>query len=732
MTCASCVARIEKKLGKLPGVTASVNLATERAAVTIPATMSVDTVIATVEAAGYTARIHPEDKPAPPNDDDARSLLRRLVVCTILTLPVALVSMVPPLQFPYWQWMSLILSAPVAVWGAWPFHRAMALNIRHGTTTMDTLVSLGVIAAWVWSVYALIFTEAGDPAMRMPLEWIPSHASGAAQIYFEVASVLTVLILLGRWLEARATRRSSAAIRALLDLGAKDVTVIRDGAHTRIPIDELTVNDQFLVLPGEKVATDGVVLDGHSAVDESMLTGESVPRDVVPGDQVTGATLNAQGRLIVQATRVGADTQLAQMGRMIEEAQMGKAPVQRLADKVSAVFVPIVIVIALATLIGWFWTGHNSAQAFAAAVSVLVIACPCALGLATPAALMVGTGRGAQLGILIKGPQILESTRTIDTVVLDKTGTLTTGHMSVIDTLPGPGLEPGELLALAAGLEAGSNHPIALAIQHAGADFPSPMTVTGFISHEGLGVEAILKGSDQTLTARIGRMSWVCESATVSPDLRSRAETAQAQGLTVVALAWENQVRGVITVADTLKPTSAQAVKQFRALGLTPWLVTGDNQAVAQAIADQVGITDVVASVMPQDKIRVVSDLRWKGHAVAMVGDGVNDAAALATADLGISMGAGADVAIEASDITLVRDDLLAAVDAVRLSRATLARIKANLAWAFAYNVAAIPLAVLGLLNPMIAGAAMAFSSVFVVQNSLWLNRFAPTEPRTC
>jgi len=729
MSCASCVARIEKKLGKLPGVSASVNLATERAAVTMPDEMSVDEILTTIEAAGYSASLHaPEPPPESPGEptDESSDLLHRLLICTALSVPVAAMAMIPPLQFTYWQWLSLTLASPVAVWGAWPFHRAAALNLRHGTTTMDTLVSLGVVAAYLWSVYALFFAGAGTPGMRMGVEWLPARGSGAT-IYLEVASVLTVLILLGRWLEARATRRSSAAIRSLLDLGAKDATVLRDGREVRIPIAELVPGDQFVVRPGEKIATDGIVREGQSAVDESMLTGESVPKDVGPSDQVVGATLNVQGRLIVTATRVGADTQLSQISRLVENAQMGKAPVQKLADKVSAVFVPIVILIALATLVVWLVLTHNPSQAFSAGVAVLVVACPCALGLATPAAIMVGTGRGAELGILIKGPEILQSTRKIDTVVLDKTGTVTTGRMSVTDVIPAD--RRTETLSLAAGLESGSEHPIARAIVSAA---PTVLPkVADFTSHGGSGVEGTIIIDGMGCGLRAGRLAWVCESAILPPQLAAQADEAQAQGSTIVAVAIRDEVIGLIAVSDTIRDTSAQAVQEFRSLGLTPYLVTGDNLTVANAVAAQVGIDHVVAEVLPSDKVATIASLQDEGLVVAMIGDGINDAAALATADLGMAMGAGTDVAIEASDVTLVRSDLLCAVDAVRLSRATLSRIWSNLFWAFAYNVAAIPVAALGLLNPMIAGAAMAFSSVFVLQNSLWLRRFSPTKAHT-
>lgn len=714
MTCSACVARIEKKLTKLEGVSASVNLATNRARVILPADLNVDTVIATIEKAGYSASLHKDEL-----REASHPSLTKLVICAVLTLPVAVLAMIPVLQFPGWQWVSLSLTTPVVLWGAWGFHCTMALNLRHRSTTMDTLVSLGIGASYLWSLYALFFGEAGQIGMRMVFHWLPSRQDATMMLYLEVASVLTVLILLGRYLEARASTRSSQAIRSLLDMGAKDATLIRDGHELLVPITELTPGDLFLIRPGDKVATDGVVAEGHSAVDQSLLTGESIPVDVGPGDLVVGATLNTHGRLIVEATRVGADTQLAQMGRLLEQAQMGKAPVQRLADRISSVFVPIVIAIAVVTLIIWLIVTHNTPQAFGAAVSVLVIACPCALGLATPAALMVGTGRGAQLGILIKGAQVLESTRKIDTVVLDKTGTVTTGTMTVADVVTTADISRDRLLTVAAALESNSEHPIARAIVTAAP--PGLPSVIEFRSHPGLGVEAKIIDETSLGMVRVGQVSWVNQSAEVPPGL-----DLTGSGTTIVAVAWDNLIRGFITIADLVKPTSEQAVTQLRELGLTPHLVTGDNPEVAHRIAKEVGIAKVLASVLPHDKVRIVADLQAQGHVVAMVGDGVNDAAALAQADLGIAMGSGSDVAIEASDITLVRPDLLAAADAVRLSRETLSRIKVNLFWAFAYNVAAIPAAVLGLLNPMIAGAAMAFSSIFVLQNSLRIARFQP------
>ncbi|MDR2930714.1 MAG: heavy metal translocating P-type ATPase [Propionibacteriaceae bacterium] len=759
MTCASCVARIEKKLAKMPGVTASVNLATERALVQVPEDTTADDVVSTVKAAGYGAQLHRHEPAAEPGLDPTQALFHRLIICTILTVPVLILAMIPPIQFTYWQWLSLTLASPVAVWGAWPFHRSMAVNLRHGATTMDTLVSLGVIAAYLWSLYALFFGGAGTPGMRMAFEWRPAAGEHTMTLYLEVAAVLTTLILLGRYLEARATARSSAAIRTLLDLGAKTARRLRDGVVSEIPVDQLVVADQFVVRPGEKVATDGVVMEGHSAIDESMLTGESMPRDVGVGDTVTGATLNVEGRLVVRATKVGADTQLAQMGALIEAAQTSKAPVQRLADKVSAVFVPIVIAIALLTLLGWLFFVGDLTQAFAAAVAVLVIACPCALGLATPAALMVGTGRGAQLGILIRGPQVLEATRRVDTIALDKTGTITTGQMSVVAQTSIDGLDDDLALAVAAAVEAGSAHPIAEAVTAAWtsrlASTPQPdrlaeLRASDFFTEPGCGIRARvvlpqpaligsamgpagsrpLTDSDDASSARqvsVGRLAWVEHDHTVDTTIRTWSDSAQAHGRTVIALGWDGRVRAAFAVADTIKPTSAQAIAQFRQLGLTPLLLTGDNPTVAQAVAHAVGIDQVRANLMPAQKLQAVTDLQSSGHRVAVVGDGINDAAALAQADLGIAMGAGTDVAIEASDITLVRSDLVGAVDAVRLARATLGRIKGNLFWAFAYNVAAIPLAVIGWLNPMIAGAAMAFSSVFVVQNSLWLKRFRPT-----
>ena len=735
MTCASCAARIEKKLNKLDGVNATVNFATETARVSFPGTISPDELIATVEQAGYTAALPPAPEPedagtagAPPLGDEPNemaSLQRRLLVSLMLAVPVVVLAMVPAAQFPGWQWVSLALTTPVAVWGAWPFHRAAFINARHGAATMDTLISVGVGAAYLWSLYALFFGDAGRTGAHMGFAMLASGA-GATDIYLEVASGVTVLILLGRYFEARAKRRAGAALRALMSLGAKDVAVLRDGHEVRIPAGQLIVGDRFVVRPGEKIATDGVVESGASAVDTSMLTGEPVPAEVGAGDPVTGATVNVSGRLVVRATQVGAGTQLAQIARLVSDAQARKAPVQRLADRISAIFVPVVIGIAAATLIGWLATGQPAGAAFTAAVAVLIIACPCAMGLATPTALLVGTGRGAQLGILIKGPEVLESTRTIDTVVLDKTGTITTGRMNLVEIATAPGEDPAEVLRLAGAVEDASGHPIATAITAGAAQRPggSLPSVEGFASHGGLGVSGVAGGH----AVVAGRRDWIERewAQPIPAVLATRAAGAEAAGQTAVFAGWDGQVRGVLVVADTIKPTSADAVATLRGMGLRPVLLTGDNARAARAVGDRVGISEIIAGVLPAGKADAVRQLQESGRVVAMVGDGVNDAAALAQADLGLAMGTGTDAAIEAADLTLVRGDLLAVPDAIRLSRRTLRTIKGNLFWAFAYNVAAIPLAAFGFLNPLIAAAAMAFSSVFVVTNSLRLRRFQP------
>ncbi|MEV4471267.1 heavy metal translocating P-type ATPase [Nonomuraea sp. NPDC049504] len=725
MTCASCANRIERKLNKMDGVTATVNYATEKAKVTFPEGIDPRQLITEVEKAGYTAAL-----PAPPKtagegqaeqepEDELQPLRNRLITSVVLAVPVIAMAMIPPLQFTNWQWLSLVLAAPVVVYAGWPFHKAAWTNLRHGAATMDTLISIGTIAALGWSLWALFFGSAGTPGMTHPFAFTIERTDGSGNIYLEAAAGVTAFILAGRYFEARSKRRAGAALRALLELGAKEVE-LADGR--RVPVEQLKAGDRFVVRPGEKIATDGVVEEGTSAVDASMLTGESVPVEVGVGDAVTGATVNAGGRLIVRATRVGADTQLAQMAKLVEEAQTGKAQVQRLADRISGIFVPIVIALALGTLGFWLGTGDGVGAAFTAAVAVLIIACPCALGLATPTALLVGTGRGAQLGILIKGPEVLESTRKINTVVLDKTGTVTEGKMTLTAVHVAEGESEEEVLRLAGALEYASEHPIAQAIAKGAAarvgDLPAP---EDFANVEGLGVQGIVDGH----AVLVGRPRLLAEwSQHLPADLERELHEAQVAGRTAVAVGWDGQARAVLVVADVVKPTSKEAIAQLRGLGLTPVLLTGDNEAVAKTVAAEVGIDEVIAEVLPADKVDVVKRLQAEGKVVAMVGDGVNDAAALAQADLGLAMGTGTDAAIEASDLTLVRGDLRVAADAIRLSRRTLSTIKGNLFWAFAYNVAALPLAALGLLNPMIAGAAMAFSSVFVVSNSLRLRRF--------
>ncbi|MFJ1644836.1 heavy metal translocating P-type ATPase [Streptomyces sp. NPDC088258] len=763
MTCASCAARVEKKLNRMDGVEATVNYATEKAKVSYRGEeVGVRDLIATVEATGYTATepapAHPTPAhPAPARltphgttdsapdtaatqthenpqdparerdrerDRELRTLRERLLTAVVLSVPVIAMAMIPALQFDNWQWLSLTLAAPVVTYAGWPFHRAAWTNARHGAATMDTLISLGTSAAFLWSLWALFFGTAGAHGMRHPFELTIGQGGGAGNIYLEAAAGVTMFILAGRYFEVRAKRRAGAALRALLELGAKEVTVVRDGREQRVPTAELRLGDVFVVRPGEKIATDGTVVEGSSAVDTSMLTGESVPVEVVAGDAVAGATLNAGGRLVVRATRIGADTQLARMARLVEDAQNGKAAAQRLADRISAVFVPVVILLALGTFGVWLAIGAGATAAFTAAVAVLIIACPCALGLATPTALMVGTGRGAQLGILIKGPEVLESTRRVDTIVLDKTGTVTTGTMTLLAVRTAAGTDESEVLRLAGALEHASEHPVARAVAEGAAERVGALPVPEeFANVPGLGVRGVVEGH----AVLVGRPALLARRGISLPEELERARTeAEAAGRTAIVAAWDGEARGVFEVADAVKETSPEAVRRLRDLGLTPILLTGDNSAVARSVAAEVGIghEDVIAEVMPEDKVDVVKKLQAEGRSVAMVGDGVNDAAALAQADLGLAMGTGTDAAIEAGDLTLVRGDLRVAADAIRLARRTLGTIRVNLFWAFAYNVAALPLAAAGFLNPMIAGAAMAFSSVFVVGNSLRLRGF--------
>ncbi|TKV61837.1 copper-translocating P-type ATPase [Nakamurella flava] len=730
MTCASCAARIEKKLNRMDGITATVNYATETAHVVGPAGQHAPDLaaaaIATVERTGYGATLVPDEPPTTSNDADPEldSLRRRLILAVVLAVPTIALAMVPALQFDYWGWVSLALTLPVVLWSGWPFHRAALVNLRHGTATMDTLISLGTLAALGWSVYALVVGTAGMPGMRHGFDWTTENTAGGAPstIYLEVAAGVTAFVLAGRFFEKRSKRRAGAALRALLDLGARDVAVRKDGHEIRLPIGALRVGDEFVVRPGEKIATDGVVVSGTSAVDSSMITGESIPVEVGPGTAVVGATVNSGGRLVVRATGVGADTQLARMARLVQDAQSGKAEIQRLADRISAVFVPVVLAIAASTLAGWLLTGHSATAAFTAAVAVLIIACPCALGLATPTALLVGTGRGAQLGLLIKGPEVLESTRRVDTVLLDKTGTVTSGDLAVTDVVPAAGVDADDLLRRAGAVESGSEHPIGRAIARAAdqrtGEHPA---VTGFAALAGLGVRGTVDG-DQLV---VGRPALLADLGLPMPTgLSGPLADIQQQGRSVVAVGWAGRVQGLIAVADTVKPTSARAVARLQALGLRTVLLTGDQRPVAEQVAAAVGIDDVIAEVLPEGKVAAVVELQAQGRVVAMIGDGVNDAPALARADLGVAMGTGTDAAIEAADITVVGGDPAGAADAIRLARRTLGTIRTNLFWAFAYNIAAIPLAAAGLLNPMLAGAAMALSSVFVVGNSLRLRRF--------
>ena len=730
MTCASCAARIEKKLNRLEGVNATVNYATEKATVHAGTSTTTQTLIETIEKTGYHATL-PAESPRDP-DLELRRLRRRLIITAALSVPVIMTAMVPAWQFPWWQWISFALTCVVVTWGAWPFHRATLLNLQHGNATMDTLISLGTFAAFGWSAYALFFGAAGEIGFTHPFELRLVRHAPTANLYLEAAVGITTFLLLGRYLEARAKRRSGAALRALLDLTPSQATLLTSDGEMVVDISQLHVADRFVVRPGERVATDGVIVSGHSALDTSTVTGESVPVEAGPGDAVVGATVNTHGRLVVEATRVGADTQLAQVVRMVAEAQSGKAAVQRLADRVSEVFVPIVIALAVATLGFWLGQGSGVSFAFTSAVAVLIIACPCALGLATPTALLVGTGRGAQLGIVISGPEVLESARHLDTIVLDKTGTITEGRLAVLAVTAGGGSTADEVIMAAGAAESGSEHPIARAITGYARARGSLATLSKLHNRPGLGVRAELSESggpvaqpDSDNSVLVGRHEWMeAEGLLVAEELRKAYTAEQAQGRTAVLVGWAGEARGVIAVADVLKPTSAEAVRRLRGLGLRPVLLTGDHEAAARTVAAGVGVDEVIANVLPQQKVAEVMRLQKDGHQVAMVGDGVNDAAALAQSDLGIALGTGTDAAMHASDLTLISGDLRVAADAVRLSRATLRTIHGNLWWAFGYNVVALPLAAIGFLNPMIAAAAMALSSLFVVTNSLRLLRF--------
>jgi Cu+-exporting ATPase len=726
MTCASCANRVERRLNEVEGVRATVNYATEKASVEFdPGTVEPEQLLGAVEAAGYRAVLPSEEAAEAADEDPTASLRRRLLISAALSLPVLLLSMIPALQFENWQWLALQLATPVVLWGAWPFHQAAWANLKHATATMDTLISLGTLAAWLWSLYALFIGDAGMPGMHMQFSLVPSSGGGSEEIYLETAAVVTTFILAGRYFEARSKRHAGAALKSLLEMGAKEVTLLdEDGEERLVAVERIAVGDRFLVRPGEKLATDGVVEEGNSALDMSMLTGESVPVEVRPGSEVVGATVNAGGRLVVRATKVGADTALSQIARLVTAAQTGKAPMQRLADRVSGVFVPVIIGIAAATLGFWLGAGAGADFAFTAAVAVLIIACPCALGLATPTALMVGSGRGAQLGLLLKGPEVLESTRQVDTIVLDKTGTVTSGRMELVGVTAAAGVDREQALRLVGAVEAASEHPIARAIAAAaGAELGSLPAVEDFSNHEGFGVEGTVEGRPLL----VGRPSFLAERSMALPaELERACAAAESRGQTAIAAAWDGKAAAVFVVADKVKPTSAQAIARLKELGLHPVLLSGDNRATVAAVAATVGIEDTIAEVLPADKVEAIRRLQAEGRVVAMVGDGVNDAAALAQADLGLAIGTGTDVAIEASDLTLVSGDLRAAADAILLSRATLRTIKQNLAWAFGYNIAAVPLAAIGLLNPVIAAAAMALSSVSVVANALRLRRFAP------